>query len=207
MTGEPAVGTYAVVTKAPLVGVREAVRAGRVGGFVAPDPLGTIVLFDSPGGARSSTRRLARPGAELVRRTGVPAWMLLANESLAEATMLAPGASPQSLQWMAGWQPPEDSAEYLADRKAWDAFCAEIAAGYGRPERADDLALIRNDPVPGRPQPLVADLLRQVCRVFDLPDVAVGRSLLIGDEPGLYEAERVDVVSRSLFGRLLAGTS
>ncbi|RKR89979.1 hypothetical protein BDK92_4343 [Micromonospora pisi] len=197
-------GTYAVVTKAPPERVCEAVRAGRVGGFVAPDPLGTIVLFDPPPGSRSSSRRLARPAAELVRRTAVPAWMLLANESLAEAMMLTTGSGPQSLQWAADWQPSEDPAEYLSDRKAWDAYCAEIAAGYGEPDRGADLALIRNDPVPGRPQPLMADLLRQVCRVFDLPDVAVGRSLLVGDEPGLYEAERVDGSSYGLLGRLLA---
>ncbi|WP_329106964.1 hypothetical protein OG792_02515 [Micromonospora sp. NBC_01699] len=197
-------GTYAVVTKAPLDRVRDSVHAGRVGGFVAPDPLGTIVLFDSPPGTRSSSRRLARPGSDLVRRTGVPAWMLLANESLAEATMLTPDGGQQSLQWTAGWQPPEEPTEYLSDRKAWDVYCAEIATAYGRPEQAGELALIRNDPVPGRPQPLVADLLRQVCRVFDLPDVAVGRSLLVGDEPGLYEAERVDGTHRGLLGRLLA---
>lgn len=199
-------GTYAVVTKASPQRVREAVREGRVGGFVAPDPLGTIVLFDSPRGTRSSSRRLARPGAELVRRTGVPAWMLLANESLAEATMLAPGAGPRSLQWAADWEPPQDPAEYLSDRKTWDAYCDEVATAYGQPERGADLALVRNDPVPGRPRPLVADLLRQVCRVFELPDVAVGRSLLVGDEPGLYEAERVDLPSRGLLGRLLAGS-
>ncbi|MGW4463076.1 hypothetical protein [Micromonospora sp. NPDC004704] len=192
------------MTKAPLAQVRDAVNAGQVGGFVAPDPLGTIVLFDSPRGSRSSSRRLARPAADLVRRTGVPAWMLLANESLAEATMLSPDAGQQSLQWAANWQPPEDPAEYLSDRKAWDVYCGEIATAYGSPERGSDLALIRNDPVPGRPRPLVADLLRQVCRVFDLPDVAVGRSLLVGDEPGLYEAERVDVTQRGLLGRLLA---
>lgn len=197
-------GTYAVVTKAPLARVREAVGAGRVGGFVAPDPLGPIVLFDPPRGMRSSSRRLARPAAELVRRTDEPAWMLLANEALAEAMLLAPTGGPWSLQWAADWQPSEDPAEYLADRKAWDAYCDEIATAYGRPERGTDLALIRNDPVPGRPQPLVADLLRRVCRVFGLPDVAVGRSLLVGDEPGLYEAERFDVTPRGVLGRLLA---
>jgi hypothetical protein len=198
------VGTYAVVTKAPLTRVRDAVHAGRVGGFVAPDPLGSIVLFDSPPGSRSSSRRLARPAGDLVRRTEVPAWMLLANESLAEATMLTPDGGEQSLQWAANWQPPEEPAEYLSDRKAWDLYCGEIAAAYGHPDRGGDLALIRNDPVPGQPRPLVADLLRQVCRVFDLPDVAVGRSLLVGDEPGLYEAERVDPTHRGLLGRLLA---
>lgn len=196
--------TYALVTKAPAPSVIEAARLGPVGGFVVADLMGTVVLFDAPPGSRSTSRRLAKPARELVGRTGVPAWLLLGNEYLSEALMLAPTARPLTLEWVADWEPPEDPATYLADRKSWDTFCAEVAAHYGAPDRGPSLALVRNDPVPGRARPPVSDLLRQVCAVFDLPDVAVGRSLLDSSEPGLHQAQRFDVTSSGVFRRLLA---
>ncbi|NES14754.1 MULTISPECIES: hypothetical protein [Micromonospora] len=196
--------TYALVTKAPAPSVIEAARLGRAGGFVVADPMGTIVLFDAPSGSRSTSRRLAKPARELVGRTRVSAWLLLGNEYLSEAVMLAPTAKPLTLEWVADWEPPEDPATYLADRKAWDSFCAEIAARYGAPDRGPALALVRNDPVPGHARPPVSDLLRQVCVAFDLPDVAVGRSLLDSPEPGLHQAQRFDVASSGLFRRVLA---
>ena len=70
---------------------------------------------------------------------------------------------------------------------------------------AHDDNLTTNDPLPGTPPPPVADLLRRLCAVFGLPDVAVGRSLLDGPEPGLYEARRVDATpARPAWQRLLA---
>jgi hypothetical protein len=197
------VATYALVTKAPAASILAAARTGRVGGYVVTDPLGTIVLFDPP--SRAAThRRLTKPARELMRRAGVTGWLLLGDEHVSEAAVLTPKARPLWLQWAADWTPPEDPAAYLADRKAWDAFCARVAARYDAPDRAAELALVRNDPVPGRDQPPVADLLRQVCAVFDLPDVAVGRSLLDTRGPGLPGAQRFDPPPRGALRRLFA---
>jgi len=183
--------TYALVTKADAGAVSDAVGTGRVGGFVVADPLGTIVLFDPPTRSAASTGRLAKPARHVVQTTGAPAWLLLADEVLAEAVMIDQ-AGDLSLQWVAGWEPSDDPARYLADRQEWDGHCREIADRYGEPKRAADLCMVRNDPVPGvEPTPL-PEMLRRLCRVFDLPDTAVGRSLLHGDEPGLYDAERVE---------------
>jgi hypothetical protein len=196
--------TYAFVTRAAAEPVTAAVRAGRCGGYVAADPLGTIVLFDPPRAGSVTSRRLIKPAQELVKRTGEPGWLLIADETMAEAVMLGREAGPLSLEWYAGWEPPDDPATYLSQRAAWDTFCAEIARGYGEPGRAADLSVVRNDPVPGEPTPPLGDLLRRVCVVFGLPDVAVGRSLLTGEEPGLYQARRVDPAAPAGWRRLFA---
>ncbi|WP_203788725.1 hypothetical protein [Paractinoplanes rishiriensis] len=198
--------TYALVTKAGAADVTGAVRAGRVGGYVAPDLLGTIVLFDPPDRTSATTRRLLRPAAELVKRTGVPAWLLLGDEEMSEAVMIS-AAGPHHLSWVAGWDPPADPTEYLAHRQSWDAHCAEVATAYGAPHRATELSMVRNDPIPGEPPAPLGDLLRRVCAVFGLPDVAVGRSLLDSAEPGLFDAHRVDVAPPSgVWQRLFART-
>jgi hypothetical protein len=198
--------TYALVTKAAAGAVTEAVRAGRTGGYVVADPLGTIVLFDPPGRAYSSTARLAKPAQAIVRHTGEPAWLLLCDAELAEA-VLVDDEGELSLQWGAGWEPPEDPAHYLADRQEWDAYCDELAGRYGRPEGSTALAMVRNDPVPGEQSVPLPDLLRRLCAVFDLPDVAVGRSLLDGDEPGLHDAHRVEASAPpGVWQRLFART-
>jgi hypothetical protein len=183
--------TYALVTAAAAEAVAEAVRAGRVGGYVVEDPLGTIVLFDPPGRAYASTDRLARPARAVVERTRKPAVLLLDDDAMAEAVVLSP-AGELSLQWVAGWEPPAEPARYLADRQEWDAYCLEVAELYERAELGPALAMIRNDPVPGEERTPLSDLLRRVCAVLGLPDNAVGRSLLENTEPGLYEARRVD---------------
>lgn len=141
--------TYALVTKAGAADVTGAVRAGRVGGYVAPDLLGTIVLFDPPDRTSATTRRLLRPAAELVKRSGVPAWLLLGDEEMSEAVMIS-AAGPHHLSWVAGWDPPADPTEYLAHRQSWDAHCAEVATAYGAPHRATELSMVRNDPIPRR---------------------------------------------------------
>jgi hypothetical protein len=110
---------------------------------------------------------------------------------MAEAVLLAP-SGPLHLTWVARWDPPDDPADYLAHRQAWDAHCADVAERYGAPTLGPDLSMVRNDPVPGEPPLPLGDLLRRVCAVFGLPDVAVGRSLLDGGEPGLFDAHRVD---------------
>ncbi|GIM91188.1 hypothetical protein [Paractinoplanes toevensis] len=183
--------TYALVTRASAAEVTEAVRVGKIGGYVVDDPLGTIVLFDSPGRTYSSTDRLARPARAVVARTMRTAVLLLCDEFVAEALVLS-GAGELALQWSAGWEPPADPARYLADRQEWDAYCAEVATLYERPDRAAALAMVRNDPVPGEDRTALPDLLRRVCALLDLPDNAVGRSLLDGGDPGLYDARRVE---------------
>jgi len=183
--------TYALVTRAPLPAVSAAVLAGRTGGFVVEDPLGVIVLFDPPSRTYASTGRLAKPARALVRHTGAPAWLLLCDEELAEAVLID-DEGEWSLQWARDWEPPGDPARYLADRQDWDAYCADLAGRFGAPGRGGALAMVRNDPVPGERPVLLPDLLRRLCAVFDLPDVAVGRSLLDGGEPGLHDARRVD---------------
>jgi hypothetical protein len=197
--------TYALVTRASAGVVTAAMRAGRTGGFVVEDPLGVIVLFDPPGRTYASTGRLAKPARALVRHTGTPAWLLLCDEGLAEAVLIDhEGEWP--LQWARDWQPPGDPARYLADRQDRDAYCADLAERFGAPGRGGALAMVRNDPVPGERRIPLPDLLRRLCAVFDLPDVAVGRSLLDGDEPGLHDARRIDVAApagawRRLFAR------
>ncbi|MFF5297352.1 hypothetical protein [Paractinoplanes globisporus] len=186
--------TYALVTKAAAPAVTEAVRAGRTGGFVVDDPLGVIVLFDPPGRTYSSTGRLAKPARALVRHTATPAWLLLCDEELAEA-LLIDDEGDASLQWAAGWEPSSDPGRYLAERQEWDAYCAELAARFGAPERGPALSMVRNDPVPGEARIPLPDLLRRLCAVFDLPDIAVGRSLLDNDEPGLHDAHRVEATA------------
>jgi hypothetical protein len=197
--------TYALVTKAPLPTVVTALRAGRVGGFVAADAFGTVVLFDAPNSIRSTSERLVRPARRLVDRLGVPAWLLLGDEYLAEAFLLMPGAEPRSLQWVQDYEPPTNPVEYLTYRRAWESLCGKLAEDYGAGEAGAELARVREDPVPGRDRPLISDLLRRVCQIFNLPDVAVGRSLLDGDEPGLFGAERVEGTRprglRGLLGR------
>ena len=183
--------TYALVTKAATAPVTEAVRAGRTGGYVVADPLGTIVLFDPPGRAYSSTGRLAKPARAVVHLTGTPAWLLLCDAELAEAVLLD-DEGDLSLQWAAGWEPSSDPARYLTERQEWDAYCGDLAERYGRPEAGPALAMVRNDPVPGEHRIPLPDLLRRLCAVFDLPDVAVGRSLLDNNEPGLHDAHRID---------------
>ncbi|HEX5205031.1 hypothetical protein ACFQS1_35915 [Paractinoplanes rhizophilus] len=183
--------TYALVTKAAAGPVTDAVRAGRTGGYVVTDPLGVIVLFDPPSLTYSSTSRLAKPARALVRHTETPAWLLLCDEELAEAVLLDDDGE-SSLQWAAGWEPASEPARYLADRQEWDAYCAELATRYWRPEAGPALAMVRNDPVPGEQRIPLPDLLRRLCAVFDLPDIAVGRSLLDNDEPGLHDARRVE---------------
>jgi hypothetical protein len=196
--------TYALVTKADAGAVTDAVGAGRVGGFVVDDPLGTIVLFDPPTRTAASTARLAKPARHIVTCTKVPAWLLLADEIMAEAVMLDRDGD-LSLQWFGAWEPAEDPARYLADRQEWDAHCAEIARRFGEPERGADLGMVRNDPVPGADRVALPDLLRRVCAIFGLPDVAVGRSLLQGQEPGLYDAHRVEPAqSPGVWQRLFA---
>jgi hypothetical protein len=183
--------TYALVTKAAAAAVADAVQAGKVGGYVVADPLGTIVLFDAPGRAYSSTERLGRPARAVVDRTGQPAVLLINDELVAEALVLSP-AGEMVLQWAAGWDPPADPARYLADRQEWDAYCLAVAELYGRAELGPALGMVRNDPVPGEDRTALPDLLRRVCNILDLPDNAVGRSLLDGAEPGLYDARRID---------------
>jgi hypothetical protein len=198
--------TYALVTKADAGAVTDALGTGRVGGFVVDDPLGTIVLFDPPTRTSASTARLAKPARHIVTRTGVPAWLLLADEIMAEAVMLDRDGD-LSLQWFDAWEPSEEPARYLADRQEWDLYCAEIAQRYGEPERGADLGMVRNDPVPGAARVPLPDLLRRVCAIFGLPDVAVGRSLLEGQEPGLYDAHRVEPApSTGVWQRLFART-
>jgi hypothetical protein len=196
-----------MVTKASPDLVTAAISAGRTGGFVAADPLGTAVLFDPPADRkRFSGKRLCRPARAVVAATGTPAWLLLAEELFAEAYLIAPGRPPMSLHWVRDCQPPSDPAEYLADRKQWDAFCRQMADGYGDAARGPALAGVRNDPVPGRPPVALSDLMRRLCRVFDLPETTVGRSLLAHDEPGVYEAVRVDArPRRGLLTRLTGG--
>lgn len=195
--------TYAFVTSAPAEVVGAAVRAGRVGGFVAADPLGTIVLFDPPRTSSATSKRLAKPAADLAGRTGAPGWLLLADHEMAEAMMISPVAGRYSLTWVDGWEPPEDPAAYLADRQDWDHYCTEVATRFGARERGVALAMVRNDPVPGESPAALSDLLRRVCAVFGLPDVAVGHSLLDGAEPGLYDARRVDAAPGGAWRRLL----
>jgi hypothetical protein len=100
------------------------------------------------------------------------------------------------LAWSAGWTPPDDPAAYLVERTSWDVLCQRVADAWGDPAAGARLATVRNDPVPGRPTPSPADLLRRLCAVFDLPDVAVGRSLLAHAEPGLFDARRVEARAR-----------
>ena len=196
--------TYSLVTRAPAGVVTSAMRAGRTGGFVVEDPLGVIVLFDPPGRTYASTGRLAKPARDLVRHTGAPAWLLLCDEDLAEAVLID-REGEWTLQWARDWQPPADPARYLADRQDWDAYCAGLAERFGAPGRGGALAMVRNDPVPGERPVLLPDLLRRLCAVFDLPDVAVGRSLLDGDEPGLHDACRIDVAPHAgVWHRLFA---
>ncbi|WP_433383500.1 hypothetical protein ACQPZX_21520 [Actinoplanes sp. CA-142083] len=196
--------TYALVTKAAAGSVTDAVSAGRTGGYVVADPLGVIVLFDPPGRAYSSTSRLAKPARALVRHTGTPAWLLLCDEELAEAVLLD-DEGELSLQWAAGWEPASEPARYLAERQEWDAYCNELAARYGQAEAGPALAMVRNDPVPGEQRIPLPDLLRRLCGVFDLPDIAVGRSLLDNDEPGLHDAHRVDAATHGgVWHRLFA---
>jgi hypothetical protein len=195
------VPTYAVVTKAPAEAVSAAIRAGRTGGYLVAEPTGTAVLFDPPSGLLVTARKLVRPARVLVSGTGVAAWLLYADPGTAAARLVTPDRTrPRSLRWTADWQPPADPARYIAYRKTWDADCAELARMYGEPDRGPLLAAVRNDPVPGRPPVPLSDLLRMVCRAFDLPEITVGRSLLDAREPGVYGATRVDPATRD--GRL-----
>jgi hypothetical protein len=189
------VPTYAVVTQAPAAETEGAVARGRVGGYVVADPLGTSILFDAPRRRWLTARALVLPARHLVRCTGRPAWVLLASTDLAEAVLVTP-RERYRLAWAADWEPPADPAEYLIERTAWDALCQRVADAWGDPAAGPRLATVRNDPLPGRPAPTPADLLRRLCAVFDLPDVAVGRSLLAHGQPGLFEARRVEARSR-----------
>jgi len=189
------VPTYAVVTRAPIAETERAVASGRVGGYVIADATGTSVLFDAPRWHRLTARALVRPARHLVRRTGAPAWVLLAAADRAEAILVTPRRHYR-LGWAADHEPPSDPAEYVIERTEWDAECQRIADAWGQPEGGPRLATVRNDPVPGRPVPSPADLLRRLCGVFDLPDVAVGRSLLAHTQPGLFDAHRVEARSR-----------
>ena len=121
--------------------------------------------------------------------------MLLAAADLAEAVLVTP-REVHRLAWSVDWEPAADPTEYVIERTAWDARCQRIADAWGHPGVGPRLATVRNDPVPGRPAPSPADLLRRLCAVFDLPDVAVGRSLLAHAQPGLFGAHRVEARSR-----------
>lgn len=187
--------TYAVVTKVRAPDVEAAMAEGRVGGYVVADDQGTSVLFDAPRRRWITGRSLLRPARHLVRRTGRPAWVLLAASDVAQA-ILVTADELLELGWHAGWEPPADPTEYVLDRKAWDALCQRVADAWGDPAAGPRLGTVRNDPVPGRTAPPPADLLRRVCAVFDLPDVAVGRSLLAHAEPGLFDAHRVEARAR-----------
>jgi hypothetical protein len=189
------VPTYAVVTKAPVAEAERAVASGRVGGYVIADAMGTSILFDAPRRHWRTARALVRPARHLVRRTGSPAWMLLAGPDVAVA-ILVTQRERFRLSWAADYEPPADPVEYVVDRTSWDAVCQRIADAWGRPEAGPRLATVRNDPVPGRAGAAPADLLRRLCAVFDLPDVAVGRSLLAHAQPGLFDARRVEARSR-----------
>jgi hypothetical protein len=189
------VPTYAVVTKAPVAEVERAVASGRVGGYVIADATGTSILFDAPRRHWLTARALVRPARHLVRHTGTPAWVLLAAADLAEAILVTP-RERYRLGWAADYEPAADPAEYVIERTEWDAVCQRIADAWGRPEAGPRLATVRNDPVPARRSPSPADLLRRLCAVFDLPDVAVGRSLLAHAQPGLFDAHRVEARSR-----------
>ena len=187
--------TYAVVTKVPVTETERAVASGRVGGYVIADAMGTSVLFDAPRRHWLTARALVRPARALVRRTGAPAWVLLAAVDLAEAVLVTP-REQHRLGWATDYQPSTDPTEYVIERTGWDAACQRIADAWGTPAAGPRLATVRNDPVPGRPPPSPADLLRRLCAVFDLPDVAVGRSLLAHTQPGLFDAHRVEARSR-----------
>jgi hypothetical protein len=189
------VPTYAVVTRVPVAETERAVASGRVGGYVIGDATGTSVLFDAPRRHWLTARALVRPARHLVRRTGAPAWVLLAAAERAEAILVTPRGHHR-LGWAADYEPPSDPAEYVIERTGWDAVCQRIADAWGQPEAGPRLATVRNDPVRGRPVPSPADLLRRLCAVFDLPDVAVGRSLLAHNQPGLFDAHRVEARSR-----------
>jgi hypothetical protein len=190
-----AVPTYAVVTKTRATEVERAVASGRVGGYVIADDLGTSILFDAPRRRWLTARALELPARHLVRRTGHPAWVLLAAADVAEAILVTP-RDRFRLAWEAGWEPASDPAEYVIERTEWDAVCQRIADAWGHPAAGPRLATVRNDPVPGRTPPPPADLLRRLCAVFDLPDGAVGRSLLAHPQPGLFGARRVEARSR-----------
>jgi hypothetical protein len=192
------VPTYAVVTKASAPDTEGAVARGRVGGYVVADPLGTSILFDAPRRRWLTGRALVLPARHLVRRTGAAAWVLLASADRAEAILVTP-RERYRLAWTADREPAADPAEYVIERTAWDALCQRVAEAWGRPEVGPRLATVRNDPVPGRPTPTPADLLRRLCAVFDLPDVAVGRSLLAHAQPGLFDAHRVEARRRWAF--------
>jgi hypothetical protein len=189
------VPTYAVVTRVPVEETERAVASGRVGGYVIADATGTSILFDAPRRHWRTAGALVRPARHLVRRTGAPAWVLLAAADVAEAILVTP-CERHRLAWASDYEPASDPAEYVIERTEWDALCQRIADAWGQPEAGPRLATVRNDPLPGRPAPSPADLLRRLCAVLDLPDVAVGRSLLAHTQPGLFDAHRVEARSR-----------
>jgi hypothetical protein len=162
---------------------------------VIADAAGTSILFDAPRRRWLTARALVRPARHLVCRTGAPAWVLLAAADVAEAILVTPGER-YHLGWAADYEPPTDPAEYVIERTAWDTVCQRVADAWGQPEAGPRLATVRSDKVPGRPAASPADLLRRLCAVFDLPDAAVGRSLLAHTQPGLFDAHRVEARPR-----------
>lgn len=188
--------TYALVTTVSLDAISAAVRSGRTGAYVVPDGRGTSVLFDPPARRSARLKHLIGPAVAAARAVSAPAWLLLSQKEFALAGLVTPDGEVSTLEWAADWVPPSDPVEYLSDRKAWDAHCADLAMRYGRPECGAALAEVRNDPTPGQPPVTMSDLLRRVCRVFDLPEAAIGCSMLVQHEPGPRDAIRVDAAAR-----------
>jgi hypothetical protein len=183
--------TYTMVTPAVPAAVTEAVRAGRTGGLVIPGRTGTTVLFDAPPGPRPGARRLSRPAHAVACVTGRPAWVLLELPGVALAVLVTPERKGGDyLRWDTDWHP----AEHEDSRALWQEYCGELSTAYGAPHLGPDLAAVRPGGAGGGAAGL-AGLLRQVCRVFDLPETGVGPLEPLGP-PGIGGGVRVEAEGR-----------
>ncbi|MER5864502.1 hypothetical protein [Kitasatospora sp. NPDC002040] len=191
--------TYAAVTAAPTDRVLAALATGKLGGYLLPEgDRGTGVLFDRPKYrfGRITARRMESPGWDLAWELKEPVWLLRESDQAACATLTLGNGKVEQLGWAADWTPPADPAERAADRADWDGYCARIAALVGRPELGAALGGIRNDPTPEGSRVGGAELLRQLCRLFGLPEAVIGQSLFEQAGPRGRDARRFEAKGR-----------